>query len=62
MFIYNGELFEQIDGVAVESPLGLTLANFLSKVKNKILNNIDRFYPKIYLKNGDDIFAIFDDS
>ena len=26
-FLYNGELFKQIDGVAIEPPLGPTLAN-----------------------------------
>ena len=28
LFLYNGELFKQIDGVAMGSPLGPTLANF----------------------------------
>ena len=28
MFLHNGELFKQIDGVAMGSPLGPTLANF----------------------------------
>ena len=51
MFLYNGELFKQIDGVAMESPLGRTLVQ-----QNKW------FYPKIYLRYVNDIFSIFDDN
>ena len=62
MFLYNGELFKQIDGVAMGSPLGPTLANFfLANLENKLMNKTNGFYPKIYLRYVDDVFAIFDD-
>ena len=36
MFLYNGELFKEIDGIAVGSPLGPTLADFfLANLENK---------------------------
>ena len=39
MFLYNGELFKQIDAVAMRSPPGPTLANFfLENLENKLLN------------------------
>ena len=63
MFLYNGELFKQIDGVAMGSPLGPTLANFfLANLENKLLNETNGFYPKLYLRYVDDVFAIFDDN
>ena len=63
MFLYNGKLFKPIDGEAMGSPLGPTLANFfLAILENKLLNNTNGFYPKIYLQYVDDIFAIFDDN
>ena len=63
MFLYSGELFKQIDGVAMGSPLGPTLANFfLANLENKLLNKANGFYSKIYLRYVDDIFAIFDDN
>ena len=44
-------------------PLGPRLANFsLANLKNMFLNNIDSFYPKIFLRYADDIFAMFNDS
>ena len=47
MFLYNGELFKQIDGVAMGSPLGPTLANFfLANLENKLLYKTNGFYPK----------------
>ena len=63
MFLYNGELFKQIDGEAMGSPLGPTLANFfLANLENKLLNETNGFYPKLYLRYVDDVFAIFDDN
>ena len=63
MFLYNDELFKQIDGVAMRSPLGPTLANFfLANLENMLLNKTNGFYPKIYLRCVDDIFAIFNDN
>ena len=47
MFLYDGELFKQIDKVAVGSPLGPTLANFfLANLENKLLNKAKSFTLK----------------
>ena len=63
MFLYHGELFKQIDGVAMGSPLGPTLANFfLANLENKLLNETNGFYPRLYLRYVDDVFAIFDNN
>ena len=44
MFLYNGELFKQIDGVAMGSPLGPTLANFfLANLEDKLHNETNGF-------------------
>ena len=43
-FVHNGELFSQIDKVAISNPLGPTLANwFLSNGRKKILIDIFGF-------------------
>ena len=45
------------------SPLEPTLANFfLANVENKLLNETNGFYPKLYLRYVDDVFAIFYDN
>ena len=63
MFLYNDEIFKQIDGVAMGSPLGPTLANFFSaNFDNKLLNETNDFYPKLYLRYVDDVFSILDDN
>ena len=51
----------QIDGVAMGSPLGPTLANFfLAHIESKIFAEHKNYYPKLYCRYVDDIFAIFD--
>ena len=60
MFLYNDELFKQIDGVAMGSPLVPTLANFFfANLENKLFNKTNGFSPKIYSRYVNDIFAIF---
>ena len=45
------------------SPLGPTLANFfLANLENKLLNETNGFYPKLYLRYVDDVFAICDNN
>ena len=60
MFLFNGELFKQIDGVVMVSLFGFTLPSFLANLGNKFLNKNDSFYPKIYLQYVDDNCAILD--
>ena len=65
MFMYRDVLYRQIDGVAMGSSLGPTLANmFLAHVEceklfNDITNNYPVFYPNLYLRYVDDCFAVF---
>jgi len=62
MFLYNNKLYQQIDGVAMGSPLGPTLASFfLANMENKIFKTLHDFYPKLYLRYIDDIFVVFED-
>ena len=56
MFIHNGKLFSQIDGVAMGNPLGPTLANwFLGMIEKKIFDKHLSFFPTL----RGDVFAIF---
>ena len=60
-FIFDGEYYTQIDGVAVGFPLGPTLANaFLCYFKKKWLSECPvEFLPSVYKRNVDDIFVTF---
>ena len=62
IFIFNGDLYKQIDGVAMGSPLGPTLANiFLCYHENKWLTDCPpEFKPLLYRRYVDDLFLLFD--
>ena len=66
MFLYNSKLYKQVDGVAMGSPLGPSLANFfLGYLEQKIFINSDEcvwgsINPKLYVRYVDDVFAVFD--
>ena len=60
MFVYNGQLYQQIDGVTMGSPLGPTLANFfLAHIEQEIMKDDNLVKPNSYLRYVDDIFAVF---
>ena len=61
-FIFNGVYYCQIDGVAMGSPLGPTLANlFLAYHEEKWLKDCPvQFKPTFYRRYVDDIFLLFD--
>ena len=64
MFMYNNKLYKQVDGVAMGSPLGSSLANFFLGYYEDILfqslpNNCP--VPITYIRYVDDIFAVFND-
>ena len=61
LFIFNGEVYKQIDGVAMGSPLGPTFANiFLSYHEQLWLNECpDSFKPILYRRYVDDTLVIF---
>ena len=63
IFLYKDAVYQQIDGCAMGSPLGPTLANwFLGKIERDIfINNVFLDYaPEFYVRYVDDIFAVFD--
>ena len=61
-FLFNGAYYCQIDGVAMGSPLGPTLANlFLAYHEEKWLNDCPvQFKPKFFRRYVDDVFLLFD--
>ena len=61
VFIFGDQLYQQIDGVAMGSPLGPTLANtFLCFHEKNWLNECPiEFKPLIYKRYVDDCFLIF---
>ena len=60
-FIFDGTLYKQIDGVAMGSPLGPTLANaFLVYHKKNWLKHCPvQYRPLYYRRYVDDIFVLF---
>ena len=63
MFLYRNRLYQQIDGVAMGSHLGPTLANyFLGVIECKLLENCSPLHPKFYRRYVDDVYCIFDSS
>ena len=62
-FMYNKAVYTQIDGVQMGSPLGPTLANwFMGDIERNIFGNKKDFYPKLYTRYVDNVFAIFKSS
>ena len=60
-FIFNSKFYNQIDGVAMGSPLAPVLANiFMGFHKSKWLNECNLKKPKLYLRYVDDILPAFD--
>ena len=60
-FIFNSKFYNQIDGVAMGSPLAPVLANiFMGFHESKWLNEYNFNKPKFYLRYVDDILAAFD--
>ena len=60
-FIFDNILYKQIDGVAMSSPLGPTLANtFLCHYEKLWLDSCPpEFKPAVYRRYVDDIFVLF---
>ncbi|XP_057299414.1 uncharacterized protein LOC130630029 [Hydractinia symbiolongicarpus] len=60
-FTFDGQLFKQVDGVAMGSPLGPSLANaFLSHHEKTWLDNCpSSFKPVYYKRYVDDVFVLF---
>ena len=60
-FLFNNSLYEQVDGVAMGSPLGSLFANiFLAFHKRNWLTNCPlEFKPLVFRPNIDDWFVVF---
>ena len=59
-FLFNGKFYNQIDGVAMGSPLAPVLANiFMGFYESKWLNEYNLNKTKFYLRYVDDILAAF---
>ena len=59
-FLFNGNFYNQIDGVAINSPLAPVLANiFMGYKKTRWQNEYNLSKPKFYLRYVDDILAGF---
>ena len=60
-FVFNGKFYKQVDGVAIGSPLDLTLndAFLVYFEKNWLQNCPSDFKPLYYRRYTDDIFLLF---
>ena len=59
-FLFNNEVYDQTDGVAMGSPLGPALANlFMGYHENKWLNSEESSTVLFYKRYVDDIFCLF---
>ena len=58
-FVFDGQYYDQIYGVAMASPLGRVLANiFMCDFEEKwVMKNINQ--PTIWFRYVDDTFALF---
>lgn len=61
VFLYNGKVYKQVDGLSMGSPLAPILANwFVSKFETTLLKDSTIKQPKFYRRYVDDIFAVFE--
>ena len=61
IFLFNGLLYQQVDGVAMGSPLGPLLANiFMSHVEKLLFNSDLKKEVNFWVRYVDDVFVIFD--
>ena len=63
LFLFNGNLYSQVDGIGMGNPLGPTLANaFLCHHEKNWLNDCPpHFQPILYRRYVDDTFLLFRD-
>ena len=60
LFLFNEEVYEQIDGNSMGSPLGPPLSNFyVSYIEDNLINFNSDIAPKFYSRYVDDVFVIF---
>ena len=63
-FIFNNQLYEQVDGVTMGSPLGPAFANiFMCALERYFISNCPpELKPLLYRRYVDDTFCIFENS
>ena len=62
-FLFNGKFYDQIDGVAMGSPLAPVLANLFMGHNEKLgLENFQWIQPSYYRRYVDDIYLVFNNS
>ena len=62
-FLFNGKFYDQIDGVAMGSPLAPVLANlFMGLNENLWIGNFQETSPSYYRRYINDIFSVFNNS
>ena len=60
-FLFENKLFDQVDGVAMGSPLGPIIANiFMSNLESKPLMSYQGVKPSYYRRYVDDTFLVFE--
>ena len=60
-FVFNDTMYEQLDGVAMGSPLGPVLANiFMANMESMALQSFSGNKPFMYCRYVDDIFLAFE--
>ena len=60
-FMFNGKMYDQVDGVAMGSPLSPVLANiFMSHFEQQALSNYTGTKPLMYRRYVDVTFLIFE--
>ena len=51
IFLYNDTIYQQVNGVAMGSPLGPVLSNWvLGVIEFKLFLNVSDFYPDLYVR------------
>ena len=59
--MFDGKIYDQINGIAMGSPLAPTLANlFMGHNEEKWIENFEGVKPVFYRRYVDDIFAVFE--
>ena len=57
-FVFNGKYYDQIDGIAMGSPLGPTFANiFIADLERKHMDNLHKLGVNTWLRFVDDTFV-----